>query len=154
MADRCAIEPLDVSTFPTPEDVSNPGFTELFNDLVGDAGTSADGFDADLEEANALLDAIDNALSDLGGADGGTLDDTFEDVLAFDPTDAGTHVVEATAAIADAHTDVDNLGNALAAAGLPAPGAGASTAYDATVTINVSVASGSVTLCVSAEVDQ
>lgn len=120
MATGCAIQLLDVTTFPSPDDVQNPGFTDLFNELVGGAGTAADGFDTDLEDANALLDALDNALSELGGADGGTLDDTFEEILQFDPADAGGHVVQASAAIADAHTNVDQLGGRLAAASVPA----------------------------------
>lgn len=124
MADRCAIQPLDISTFPSPDGVQNPGFLDLFNELVGTAATDADGYDADIVTANELLDAIDGALDELAGADGGDLDDTFADVLAFDPTDAANHVVEASAAIADAGTNVDQLGNELAAASLPAPGGG------------------------------
>ncbi len=125
MADsKLLIEPLVLDPSDFPPLPLEPGFTQLANDTLGNAATELDGFDSVFADAAAILDALDNALSELGGADGGTLDDTFEEILQFDPADAGGHVVEASAAIADAGTNVDKLGNQLAAASLPAPGGG------------------------------
>ena len=64
---------MPLQDFPTENDVSDPGFEELFNSLVGDAGTPADGFDDDLAIAAQLLDDLDGGLGTLAGLDGGTL---------------------------------------------------------------------------------
>lgn len=131
-----AIDPLPLDQFPTEADSEDPGFEELFNQLVGDAGTPADGFEDDLAIANTLLDDLDSSLGELGGQDGGTLDDTFADILAVDPAPAGDDVVALQAAIPTIDSNVDNLGNLLAGAGLPTPpgsvagGAGGCSSYD------------------------
>src|SRR5215831_4539456 len=116
-----AIDPIDVAQFPTEQDVSDPGFETLFGQLVGDSATAADGFDDDVAIANSLLDSLDGALSLLGGQEGGDLDDTFAEILAVDPELAGQDVANLAVALPDVQTNVDNLGNDLAAAGLPTP---------------------------------
>jgi len=138
-----AIDPIDITQFPTEQDVSDPGFEELFNQLVGDAGTPADGFEDDLAVANSLLDALDAALSEIGTQAanalellaesifrpphpvgppaGSTLDNVFAEILAVDPDLAGQDVLNLVDALPDVQTNVDTLGNDLAAAGLPTP---------------------------------
>jgi hypothetical protein len=124
MASDCAIQPLDLTTFPSPDDVANPGFTDLFAELVGDAGTPADGFEDDLAIASALLDSIDGALNALGGADGGTLDDTFAEILTVDPQEMADLQAQHAAALPAGDQAETDLGNLLAAAGTPAPSGG------------------------------
>jgi hypothetical protein len=109
-----AIDPLPLDEFPTEQDASDPGFEQLFNDLVGDAATPADGFDDDVAIANSILDQLDGALGELGGQTGGTLDDTFAEILTVDPNDAQADVSHLTAALPDFQTNVDNLGVILA----------------------------------------
>lgn len=121
MSGSNAIDPLPLADFPTEQDVSDPGFEQLFGNLVGDAATPADGFDADVDIANSLLDSLQAGLDAMAGQTGGTLDDAFLDILSLDPEPAGEHIVELQAAIADAETNVDNLGNLLATAALPVP---------------------------------
>lgn len=119
-----AIDPLPLDDFPQESDTQDPGFEELFNQLVGDAATSTDGFDDDVQIANDLLDSLDGALTSLGGQEGGTLDDTFLEILELDPRPAGQDVVNLAAALPDVQTNVDNLGNLVANAALPSPSTG------------------------------
>lgn len=126
MPNDCAIQPLDVSSFPSLDDISNPGFTELFNELVGDAGTAADGYDNDIATANELLDAIDSGLAGLGGADGGTLDDTFEEILTVDPQPIADLQAQHAAAIPAGDQAEQDLTNLIAGVSSGAPGGGGS----------------------------
>lgn len=121
MSGSNAIDLLPLTDFPTEQDVSDPGFEQLFTNLVGDAATPADGFDNAVSEASSLLDSLDGALDGLSGQTGGTLDDTFSEILTVDPAAAGDDVLNLAAAIPDTEGHVDNLGNILAAAALPAP---------------------------------
>ena len=121
MSGNRAIDFLPLDNFPTEQDTSDPGFEQLFNDAVGDAGTPADGFEDDLAIANSLLDSIDASLTALSGLDGGTLDDAFADIDALDPTDAGQHVIDLQAALPELQTNVDNLGTILGGPPLPGP---------------------------------
>jgi hypothetical protein len=119
-----AIDYLPLDEFPTEQDSSDPGFEQLFSSLVGDAASDADGFDVAVAEASALLDSMQGALDALGGQTGGTLDDTFAEILTVDPEEARADLLNLTAALPDFQTSVDKLGNDLAAAALPAPPAG------------------------------
>lgn len=116
-----AIDPLPLDNFPQESDTQDPGFEQLFADLTGNAATDADGFDADVQIASSLLDSLQASLDSLAGQTGGTLDDTFAEMDALDPTPAGDDVVNLSAAIPDLSTNVDNLGNLIAGATLPAP---------------------------------
>lgn len=125
MSGNRAIDPLPLQEFPSEADTQDPGFEQLFSDLVADAGTPADGFEDDLAIANSLLDSLDAALTTMSGQTGGTLDDTFVEILSVDPTPAGDDVANLSAALPDVQGNVDNLGTLLAGAALPAPpGAG------------------------------
>ena len=121
MSQGRAIDPLPLEDFPTEQDVSDPGFEQLFGDLVGIAGTDADGFDDDVAIANSLLDSLDGALGLLGGQDGGTLDDAFAEMDALDPQPAGDDVNNLVTALPDFHGNIDNLGTLITGAALPAP---------------------------------
>lgn len=121
MSGTNAIDPLPLGDFPLESDTQDPGFEQLFSDLVGDAGTPADGFEDDVDIANALLDSLDASLDSLSGQTGGTLDDTFADILSVDPEPARMDAVNFAAALPDMQTNVDNLGNLVAGAALPAP---------------------------------
>lgn len=121
MSQGRAIDPLPLQDFPTEADTQDPGFEQLFSDLVADAGTPADGFEDDLAIANSLLDSLDAALTEMSGQTGGTLDDTFLEILSVDPAPAGDDVVNLSAAIPGVQTNVDNLGNYLAGAAAPTP---------------------------------
>lgn len=116
-----AIDPLPLDNFPQESDTQDPGFEQLFADLTGNAATDADGFDEDVQIASSLLDSLQAGLDSLAGQTGGTLDDTFVDILSLDPEPAAQHVVELQAAIADIGTNVDNLGNILGGPPLPGP---------------------------------
>lgn len=151
MSSRVLIQPLNLADFPTPTDALNPGFADLVNNELGDAVTAADGFDAILSELEAIVDALDNGLSILAGADGGTLDDTFAEILALDPAPAAQNVADFQAASSAYDTDVDALGTLLTGAGPPAPSkAGQSTA---SLVVTFTGGAGSPqTLCLTAEV--
>lgn len=137
------------SDYPIPADGETPGFEALFNDLVGDAGTDADGFDADVSDAIALLDQLDSGLDQLEGLDAaaivdsvfpikpplppivlpasGNLDDTFLEILQLDPAVALEDLVNMQSAVPDAQSNVDNLGTLLVAIVAPAPPGGGPT---------------------------
>lgn len=135
MSGQNAIDLLPLTDFPTEQDASDPGFESLFNDLVGDAATPADGFDDDVQIASNLLDQLDGALDGLSGQTGGTLDDTFAEILTVDPGPAGDDMANLAAAIPDTEGHIDNLGNLIAGATLPAPpqpGTGGMTVQTAT----------------------
>lgn len=132
MSGNRAIDPLPLEDFPQESDTQDPGFEKLFADLVGDAATPADGWDDDIAIANSLLDSIDASLSELSGQEGGTLDDTFLEILAVDPGPAGDDVVNLSTAIPDVQSHVDNLGNILAGPPLPGPVPGGSGSRPAT----------------------
>lgn len=116
-----AIDPLPLDNFPQESDTQDPGFEQLFADLTGNAATDADGFDADVQIASSLLDSLQASLDSMAGQTGGTLDDTFAEMDALDPTPAGVDVVNLSAAIPDLGTNVDNLGNILGGPPLPGP---------------------------------
>lgn len=116
-----AIDPLPLEGFPTEQDASDPGFEALFADLVGDAGTPADGFEDDVAIANSLLDSLDAGLSLLSGQEGGTLDEAFVEILAVDADAPGEDIANLTTALPDVQSNVDNLGNLLTGAALPTP---------------------------------
>jgi len=132
MARTQAIDPLPLDQFPTEADSSDPGFEQLFSQLVDTAATPADGFDDDVTAASNLLDQLDTALGGLSGQDGGTLDDAFADILTVDPADAGADVVNLQAAIPDVTSNVDQLGVILAGPPLPGPVPGGGGARPAT----------------------
>jgi len=121
MARTQAIDPLPLDQFPTEADSSDPGFEQLFSQLVDTAATPADGFDDDVAAASNILDQLDSALSELSGQTGGTLDDAFAEILTVDPDDALADVVNLTAALPDLQTNVDNLGVILGGPPLPGP---------------------------------
>jgi hypothetical protein len=116
-----AIDPLPLDQFPTEQDSADPGFEQLFSDLVSNAATPTDGFDDAVTLATSLLDSLDAGLASMGGQTGGTLDDAFADMDALDPAPAGEDVVNLSAAIPDLSTNVDNLGTILGGAPLPGP---------------------------------
>lgn len=116
-----AIDPLPLQDFPQESDTQDPGFEQLFSQLVAIAGTPADGFDDDVAAASSILDSLQGALDTMGGQAGGTLDDTFTDMDALDPAPAGEDVVNLSAAIPDLGTNVNNLGNILGGPPLPGP---------------------------------
>ena len=124
MSNGRAIDPLPIDQFPTEADVSDPGFEQLFGDLVGIAGSDADGFDDDVAIANSLPDSIDAALGLMSGQDGGTLDEAFAQIEAIDVDGAAGDVLNTAAALPDVQGNVDNLGNDLTAAGPPTPKGG------------------------------
>jgi hypothetical protein len=145
-----AIQQLAESDYPIPADGETPGFENLFNELVGDAATDADGYDTDVSDAILLLDQLDSGLDQLEGLDAsaivfppprrppigppvppfgtGNLDFTFQEILELNPQDALDDLVAMTAAIPDAQSNVNDLGNLLVAATTPAqpgsPGGG------------------------------
>jgi len=121
MSQGRAIDPLPLEQFPSEADSSDPGFEQLFADLVADSATPADGFDDDVAAASGILDSLDGALGDLGGQTGGTLDDAFAEVDALDPGPAAQNLTDFEAALPDATAPVDNLGIILAGAVLPTP---------------------------------
>lgn len=116
-----AIDPLPLDQFPQESDTQDPGFEQLFAQLVDTAATPADGFDDDVAAAIAILDALDTSLASMSGQDGGTLDDAFADALSIDPTTAGEDVANFSAALPDLQTNVDNLGTLLTGPPLPGP---------------------------------
>jgi len=124
MSKTRAIDFLPLDQFPTDQDTSDPGFEQLFGELVGIAGTDADGFDADIAVASSLLDSLQTALDAMGGQTGGTLDDTFAEILTVNPDDAAADVLNLQAALPGFSGNVDNLGNLIAGVTLPAPPAG------------------------------
>lgn len=116
-----AIDPLPLQDFPQESDTQDPGFEQLFADLTGNAATDADGFDTDVQIANSLLDSLQASLDSMAGQTGGTLDDTFADILSVDPAAAAEDVVNFSAALPVLQTNVDNLGNILGGPPLPGP---------------------------------
>lgn len=116
-----AIDPLPLENFPSESDTQDPGFEQLFAQLVDIAGTPADGFDDDVAAASSILDLLDSALASLSGQDGGTLDDAFADALTIDPATAAEDVVNFSAALPGLQANVDNLGILLTGPPLPGP---------------------------------
>jgi hypothetical protein len=121
VADKVLIQPLDLADFDPSTYPSDPGFADLVNQELTDSGTPADGFDGVWEDLVAIVDALEEGMILLGGADGGDLDDTFAEILELDPTEAGDHVALLSAAIPDVQTNVDNLGTLLGGPPLPGP---------------------------------
>lgn len=121
MSGNNAIDPLPLQNFPLESDTQDPGFEQLFGQLVDIAGTPADGFDDDVAAASSILDSLQGALDSMAGQTGGTLDDAFVDILSVDPAPAGDDIVNLSAALPDLQTNVDNLGNILGGPPLPGP---------------------------------
>jgi len=116
-----AIDPLPLEDFPTEQESADPGFTQLFSELVGDAGTPADGFEDAVLEASALLDSLDAGLGLLGGQTGGTLDEAFADIETLDAGPVGDNLISFQTDLPAAFAPVDNLGNLITGVTLPAP---------------------------------
>lgn len=124
MSNDVLIEPLaplisDELTLPL-----QPDFSSLVNDSLSGVATPEDGFDAVLTDLVQIVDALEGALITLGGADGGELDDVFLEISALDADAPGVDVANLTTALPDVQTNVNNLGNLLITAALPAPPAG------------------------------
>ncbi len=153
MAAKVLIQPLDLSNFDPSTYPSDPGFADLVTQELGDSGTLSDGFDTVWEDLVAIVDALEEGMILLGGADGGDLDDTFADILTVDPTEAGDHVAQLSAAIPDVEGHVDNLGSPLTAASPPAPPvASAAPTYSLKVVISYDPPTPTQTLCVGVDV--
>ena len=58
------VQPLDPADFDQPGSLTDPGFTQLVNDTLGDLGTPADGFDGIITEVFGLVDALDAASTE------------------------------------------------------------------------------------------
>lgn len=128
MAPTRIIQPLDLADFAVTPETTNPGFADLVNSEVGDAASPLDGFDDVFAELSALVDALDSGLALLAGADGGTLDDTFADILPLDDAPVAQTLADVTAALPDidaAANDLDELIGTTPETTPPAGGGGA-----------------------------
>lgn len=115
------IQPLDPADFSPTADTANPGFADLFNSEVGDAASSVDGFDNIVTELAGLIDALDSGMQLLAGADGGTLDDTFADILTLDPEPVAQTLADVTAALPAIDAAANDLGTLIGATATPTP---------------------------------
>jgi hypothetical protein len=62
------IQPLDLSHFAASPPGDSPGFTQLVQDVLGDAASPVDGFDAAVGDAAALVEALDKILGEQDAA--------------------------------------------------------------------------------------
>lgn len=113
MSGEVLIQPLDLSEFTGGDGGPDAGFLSLFNDTVGGTGAPGDGFEEVEQELEGFVDALDGALSLLAGAEGGTLDDTFEEILALDAQGPADNAVAFADAAAQFSAGVDDLGKLL-----------------------------------------
>jgi len=110
------IQLLDPGDFIPSIDNTNPGFTQLVTDTLGDAGTPADGFDQVWAEANAIVDAVDAGLGLLDG----DYEGTFSDAGAIQPHAFADTAAALQASLVPADKAFTDLGNLLPG-GSPAP---------------------------------
>lgn len=113
MSERKLIAPLDLADFDPSVFSSNPGFTDMVNQELGNAATPDDGFEPVFEELVGIVDSLDTGLALLGGADGGTLDDTFEEILTLDDGPPHDNLVAATGDIPVGDAITADLGTLL-----------------------------------------
>lgn len=124
MAPTRIIQPLDLADLAVTPDTTNPGFADLVTSEVGDAASPLDGFDDVFAELSALVDALDSGLALLAGADGGTLDDTFADILPLDDAPVAQTLADVTAALPDIDAAANDLDALVASVTTPPAGGG------------------------------
>jgi hypothetical protein len=112
------LQPLDLSHFaPSAPDVA-PGFTQLVQDVLGDAASPVDGFDAALTDAAALVEALDAAL----GALDGELFNAFAEADLVDPQEAADNAAAFAVSSAAINATVDNFGTLVGVPATPVAG--------------------------------
>lgn len=94
------VDLLDPSGFIDPTQPLDPGFQQLVNDIVGNAGGPADGFDQIVQELAGFVDALGPALQAteddldvilgmLAAGDTSNLDNSFMDYAGAEPASTG-----------------------------------------------------------------